>query len=645
MMRLFLTTIAILIVGTSLFGQTPGTANGSQSSQIAPEQIVSARSFGAVCDGIHDDTKAIQAALDSLPRITDTAHGTMRGGAVELPYVGGNNTLSCLISPPFLTASPRVTLRAQGGLVVLRAVANSAPAAGKVTVTGATNTRPIVITAANNFSNGDTVVCQGVQGNLAANSWYGLATGPWIISSVTARGFTLNGSQGSGLYTSGGTCIKGTEKFMFTIFNPNGTGSPNYNFDVGLENVALDASLKGNQFVSGIMCNCSIGTRLIRDTITFGYRGLVTAPGGVDNVAGENLTFQGAFDDGPDPIGLFITQSSGTNTISMTNLKFTGNFGGGRHQNFTPQTPAVVLGSQITNTHLDALNFEQVGWPVYFGFDLFDVSVTHIVAVPDFPTPGLYPRVVDYAPSAQLLYSSGVRFEGIYKGYECGQRIGSSCDPALPVPTSPTDGRYYPLGYDSISQHVALSELDVTGPRQYQVTPQDTGPSRSLVFQFDYRNTLADAAGIGAWFQTGSSWSPGQPTGIALQGTNSGTLRTAAIFLPEGIQLWPRATSNVAGAQLWKFYMGSGEADSNPSTELISTSSDGTHLHKYFQFGQANGGAFSGVGVTVDPNGTEQTGFGGNVRLPAIKSQSGTRFVCVDSTGLLISLPTPCSGT
>lgn len=66
-------------------------------------------------------------------------------------------------------------------------------------ITAASNASPIKITVANHGLNtGETVVIAGVGGNTAAN-------GTWVITVVDASNFNLNGSTGSGAYTSGGT--------------------------------------------------------------------------------------------------------------------------------------------------------------------------------------------------------------------------------------------------------------------------------------------------------------------------------------------------------------------------------------------------------------------------------------------------------
>jgi hypothetical protein len=70
------------------------------------------------------------------------------------------------------------------------------------TVTGATNASPIVVTtgAAHTLSTGDTVTNSGVLGNTAAN-------GTFVITVTDSTHFSLNGSTGSGAYTSGGTWL------------------------------------------------------------------------------------------------------------------------------------------------------------------------------------------------------------------------------------------------------------------------------------------------------------------------------------------------------------------------------------------------------------------------------------------------------
>lgn len=75
----------------------------------------------------------------------------------------------------------------------------SGPLQATTSITGATNATPIAITVtAHGYATGDTVVITGVGGNTNAN-------GTWEITVTGANTFTLNGSVGSGAYTSGGT--------------------------------------------------------------------------------------------------------------------------------------------------------------------------------------------------------------------------------------------------------------------------------------------------------------------------------------------------------------------------------------------------------------------------------------------------------
>ncbi len=74
-------------------------------------------------------------------------------------------------------------------------------AAESLTITGASNASPIVITISNHgYATGEQVTIADVLGNTAAN-------GDWTITVLTSSTFSLNGSTGNGAYTSGGTCV------------------------------------------------------------------------------------------------------------------------------------------------------------------------------------------------------------------------------------------------------------------------------------------------------------------------------------------------------------------------------------------------------------------------------------------------------
>jgi Pectate lyase superfamily protein len=115
--------------------------------------VFNVKNFGAVGNGIIDDTVAIQNTINAAAPI---------GGTVYFPH---NNP-------------------------------NSIP----VLVSAASNASPIEITTSSphGLSTGQLVWVTGVLGNLAANGYF-------ICTVVDGSHVTLNGSTGSGTYTSGGT--------------------------------------------------------------------------------------------------------------------------------------------------------------------------------------------------------------------------------------------------------------------------------------------------------------------------------------------------------------------------------------------------------------------------------------------------------
>ena len=92
-------------------------------------------------------------------------------------------------------------------------------------ITDATNASPIVITTsgAHGYSTGMSVTVAGVLGNTAAN-------GNWIITVLTTTTFSLNGSTGSGAYTSGGTVVLRSANVtagrgFYTVLSHSGTNT------------------------------------------------------------------------------------------------------------------------------------------------------------------------------------------------------------------------------------------------------------------------------------------------------------------------------------------------------------------------------------------------------------------------------------
>ena len=95
----------------------------------------------------------------------------------------------------------------------LSPVSNTFTAAGSGTgllITGATNAIPIVITAAGHgLSTGNIISIAGVLGNMNAN-------GSWTITVVDVNTFSLDDSQASGDYTSGGVITTGVGSIVYT---------------------------------------------------------------------------------------------------------------------------------------------------------------------------------------------------------------------------------------------------------------------------------------------------------------------------------------------------------------------------------------------------------------------------------------------
>lgn len=88
------------------------------------------------------------------------------------------------------------------------------------TITGASNASPIVITSnGHNRMTGDVVKISGVQGNTSAN-------GSFVVTTIDANTFSLNGSAGNGAWTSGGVWhMAGVYQYSFIAGSSNGFGS------------------------------------------------------------------------------------------------------------------------------------------------------------------------------------------------------------------------------------------------------------------------------------------------------------------------------------------------------------------------------------------------------------------------------------
>lgn len=118
------------------------------------------------------------------------------------------------------------------------AQASATQTRSNATITGATQANPCVITAANNFANGDLVYITGVAGMTQLNG------NLYTISGVSGAGFTLTGinSTGYGAYTSGGvgriaqvpyfTTVSGSALVTVTLQNHGLVAGNSINFPI-----------------------------------------------------------------------------------------------------------------------------------------------------------------------------------------------------------------------------------------------------------------------------------------------------------------------------------------------------------------------------------------------------------------------------
>ena len=115
------------------------------------------------------------------------------GVAATLPFVVRDANLQ----PVEPDAAP--TWRLYGANGVVASGTGTAASFETGSVTDATDASPIVITSASHpLSTGQRITVSGVGGNTGAN-------GTFIVTAVSGNTFSLDGSTGTGAYTSGGT--------------------------------------------------------------------------------------------------------------------------------------------------------------------------------------------------------------------------------------------------------------------------------------------------------------------------------------------------------------------------------------------------------------------------------------------------------
>ena len=143
-------------------------------------------------------------------------HGLVSGTQVTISGVGGNTAAN---------ATWTITVVDPSNFTLNTSVGNGAYTSGgkavpTISVTAATNASPIQITTAvphGIAGNNAPVSITGVLGNTAAN-------GNFLVTVINSTTFTLNGTTGSGTYTSGGTVTVQANSMRATLNVPSITG-------------------------------------------------------------------------------------------------------------------------------------------------------------------------------------------------------------------------------------------------------------------------------------------------------------------------------------------------------------------------------------------------------------------------------------
>jgi Tfp pilus tip-associated adhesin PilY1 len=180
---------------------------------------------------LKDTTYTHQYYVDLTPKVSDVEF-TAGGNDITTLLVGGlgkggKGYFALNISAPDPMdpyKPPSITNETTLAEKVLWEYPNASTPTSTKTITNATNAGPIVITtaSAHGFSTGDSIEIANVLGNTAANE-------RWIITSMTATTFSLDGSTGSGAYASGGSAIyTESDSLGYTYSRPNILKS-NYN--------------------------------------------------------------------------------------------------------------------------------------------------------------------------------------------------------------------------------------------------------------------------------------------------------------------------------------------------------------------------------------------------------------------------------
>ncbi len=229
---------------------TNTTTTGAPQFALNGTQGISPGSYSC-CVGTWTATGNITNATNTSPIVITSSNSVATAAQVTITGVPGNTAAN---GPWSVTnTNNSLTQFSLNGSTGNGTYSSGTWQAAPVTITGASNASPIVITSASAPVTGAQVTISGVPGNTAAN-------GSWTVTNIDATHFSLNGSTGNGVYTNGGTWLtSNTSPTWYTVNNipdtsasgANGSVGPDISFPGGFWITNL-----GNTFVNNSVAGC-----------------------------------------------------------------------------------------------------------------------------------------------------------------------------------------------------------------------------------------------------------------------------------------------------------------------------------------------------------------------------------------------------
>ncbi len=310
-----------------------GVLGNTAANGVFPVTVIDSLNFdlnGSSGNGIWTSGGTVTAEI----MITTAApHGLQSGMQVSISGVQGNTNANgtftinvANLSSFNLAGTNGNAAWTSGGIVTpvvpIVGAANPTP----LTVSGATNATPVVITtnSPHGLQTGMQVTISGVLGNTAAN-------GIFTVSVIDAANFSLNGSIGNGAWTSGGTVVPniitiqtasphGLQTGMqVSISGVLGNTAANGTFTVTVidaKTFILDGGCGNGIWTAG--GTVSTGIALTIQTILVGT--LATATGVTADIISPALVATGAVPLGSDNISLLLVETSGVDPSQFTQL-------------------------------------------------------------------------------------------------------------------------------------------------------------------------------------------------------------------------------------------------------------------------------------------------------------------------------------